>query len=74
VYCRRQGHLFQFANAVLPSSDSIRTSILRARDSATGSNGIPYSAYEALPDVSSRVFGDTISVMSRDSPLLSFRS
>ena len=67
VYVRRQGHLFEFADAELPDQEAIQGLVQRARDSATGFDGIPYCAYKVVPEFSAGIFGESLGVWSKGS-------
>ena len=64
IFRRSNFHLFQFSNLPLPDSDFYEEYIPRLRDSATGKNGIPYSAYKAIIPLSAHIFSEHTKYMS----------
>ena len=56
IFRRRNLHKFNFSNLSLPDSDFFEEYIPKLRDSATGKNGIPYSAYKAVVPLSAHIF------------------
>ena len=73
-YSDHKSHLFNFDDLVLPDSDFFEDYLPRLRDSATGRNGIPYSAYKALIPMSAHVFAIHTEHMSGDTEPVYFES
>ena len=65
-YSDHKSHLFEFDDLELPDSDFFEEYLPRLRDSATGRNGIPYSAYKALIPLSAHVFSVHTEYMSTE--------
>ena len=65
-YSDHKSHLFQFENLELPDSDFFELYIPKLHDSATGRNGIPYSAYKALVPLSAHIFSVHTEYMSSE--------
>ena len=64
IFRTSNSHLFQLSNLPLPDSDFYEEYIPRLRDSATGKNGIPYSAYKAIIPLSAHIFSEHTKYMS----------
>jgi len=56
VYCNRNRSMFNFTSISLPGLDDYVCTLKHVKDSATGIDGVPYSAYKANMDISARVF------------------
>ena len=67
LYQSRNAHLFDFSTLELPSADFYASYISKLKDSATGRNGIPYSAYKADTCLSSLVFSTHTQYMASES-------
>ena len=65
MYFRRHHDtLGVFKEVELPTAGEFAKIISRLKDSATGLNGIPYSAYKSVCQLSSEVFENTVQVFS----------
>ena len=56
----------KFSSCRLPPKEKFVASIKKVRDSATGPNGIPCSAYAACPDTSAEVLENTTELFGRE--------
>jgi len=66
-YTLHKGHEFCFDQLELPDADFFEDYLPHLRDSATGRNGIPYSAYKALIPVSAHIFSVHTEYMANSS-------
>ena len=53
----------------MPDTDEIYNRLRFSKDSATGRDGIPYSAYKALPDITTEILCNTIGDMALQNPI-----
>ena len=59
-YQKRNADLIaNFSRCQMPTKERFTAIIKKVKDSATGPNGIPYSAYAACPDISASVLENT---------------
>ncbi len=64
IYVERNSHLFGFEDLVLPDYLYFLDVIGGLKDSASGRNGIPYSAYKAVNTLSAEIFANHTGYMS----------
>ena len=69
LYARRNNHLFEFASLALPSEANFWESIMRAKHSACGEDGVPYAAYQADSFLSAKVLYNSFCDLPSDSLL-----
>ena len=68
---------FNFENLELPDQGKLEDAIRRTKDSATGPDGVPYSAYKANVELSAKILHNSMSDLQLDDPqsdLASFNS
>ena len=63
---RNAEKISKFAACRLPNKDRFSTIIKKVKDSATGPNGIPYSAYAACTDTSAQVLENTVELFGEE--------
>ncbi len=67
MYCNRNCDLIDFSALELPVQVDFVSTLGHVRDSATGADGIPYSAYKANVDISAQVFSNHMGHLSGNS-------
>ena len=70
TYVNQQNQLFQFENISELSIDDFKSYVSVPGDGQPGPNGIPYSAYRVVPDLSARVLHATFRQLCSSNSLL----
>ena len=65
---RKCGHLFNFTYLESPDQGKLTIAITKTKDSATGPDGVPYSAYKANVELSAQVLRNSLDDLQLEFP------